>query len=351
MANSFHNLPSAFTPLTPTPTPPGTSSNTSSSLSSETSSIVSRQSSTRSTTSVVAVPIRKPVRGPAHAPLNRANSSGIGRGFDSSSVSVVTPAPTNLPAGTGGSYFAGVLPSGAPPMRRGSSGEGSAMRTPPGNVGDGRLGDWTAVGVAVTGVKTGEDETPTRPSAGRAPSSATTTVASRPRNERDGSASSLTMIRKTVGDFTVGETLGEGSYSTVRSRTFPTHPPRADDIASSPFAGLARHRQAPTASVVRPQDARQGSHQTREEDQVCAYRTGYAQDSRWTPRDREAVLDVPGSAKSLCVYFSLRLLLETPRSPCHSLRLRAGTREERRAAQMDQEGEIALPLPLLYLLH
>lgn len=91
------------------------------------------------------------------------------------------------------------------------------MRTPPANSGDGRMSDWTAVGAAVTGIKTGEDETPTRPSAGRAPSSAMTQATSRPTRDRDGSASSVTLIRKTVGDFTVGEVLGEGSYSTVRS--------------------------------------------------------------------------------------------------------------------------------------
>lgn len=104
-------------------------------------------------------------------------------------------------------------------MRRGSSGEGMAMHTPPGNIGDGRMGEWSAIGAAVTGIKPVDDQTPTRPVAGRAPSSATTQTASRPMRERDGSASSVTLIRKTVGDFTVGETLGEGSYSTVSSIT------------------------------------------------------------------------------------------------------------------------------------
>ncbi|ORY76543.1 kinase-like domain-containing protein [Leucosporidium creatinivorum] len=52
----------------------------------------------------------------------------------------------------------------------------------------------------------------------------TQTTASRPTRERDGSASSVTLIRKTVGDFTVGETLGEGSYSTV-SLVTDKHPP------------------------------------------------------------------------------------------------------------------------------
>lgn len=166
----------------------------------------------------------------------RGNSGGIGRGFDSSSVSVVTPAPT-LPAGTGGSYFAGTLGSAAPPMRRGSSGEGGGSSAGKSTIGmhtptnlaetSSRLADWTAVGAAVHGVQMGNDETPTRPSAPRAQSSAMSNQSTKSR-DRDGSNGSVTMVRKTVGDFTVGETLGEGSYSTVSRPVLPFVAPTAD---------------------------------------------------------------------------------------------------------------------------
>lgn len=89
---------------------------------------------------------------------------------------------------------------------------------------DSQLSDWTAVNAAVAGVVQDQDETPTRPGAGKR-SESTAVGSRRPTRDRDGSNSSVVMVRKAVNDFAVGETLGDGSYSTVSRRSWSRRRP------------------------------------------------------------------------------------------------------------------------------
>lgn len=89
------------------------------------------------------------------------------------------------------------------------------------------MSDWTAVNAAIDTVsgasngsggtrKSGESEmTPTRPDMRARESTMRYEESARPRANRDGSAGSMQLVRKTIDDFKFGATLGEGSYSTV----------------------------------------------------------------------------------------------------------------------------------------
>lgn len=78
------------------------------------------------------------------------------------------------------------------------------------------LTTWSAVGAAVNEIRTSNGQEEKRPEMMRADASTLSEQPpTRPANSREGSAGSVVVIRKTVGDFTFGEVLGEGSYSTV----------------------------------------------------------------------------------------------------------------------------------------
>ena len=151
-----------------------------SSLSSS-SSVVSRQSSTRSTSSVQAVPFRTPIRGGSVNPAYRTGNSGSGpRPLTNSALGEIPGSPDG--------YFVpleriGSIPSGDRDSLRASSGDVTLL----------------------------EDA---RPGAARAGSS---TLSDKPaRMAISGlNGAEIMIVRKTVGDFTFADVLGEGSYSTV----------------------------------------------------------------------------------------------------------------------------------------
>lgn len=151
-----------------------------SSLSSS-SSVVSRQSSTRSTSSVQAVPFRTPIRGGSVNPAYRTGNSG------SASRPLTNSALGEIPGSPDG-YFVpleriGSIPSGDRDSLRASSGDVTLL-------GDARPG------VVRAGTSTLSDK----------PAKIAVTGSN---------GVEVMIVRKTVGDFTFRDVLGEGSYSTV----------------------------------------------------------------------------------------------------------------------------------------
>ncbi|KAM0786244.1 hypothetical protein ACM66B_007044 [Microbotryomycetes sp. NB124-2] len=245
MSTGLHAFPKDLKPLTPTHSGAATPTGTSSSLSE--SSAVSRQSSVRSTASVVAVPIKKAPRGPVksqpQASTRPSVSPAIAKGFESSNVVEPVASTSALTAATASpSYFDGqhhVQDKKRPNVydaemsRQSSSAGGSSEgRTPaltytPREVHvPSTLTEWSAVGVAVDGIVRG-DEGKNVAKGGQG--SETTT-----RDTRAGSSSSnglagatrMNVVRKTISDFEFGQTLGEGSYSTVALVTDKNPPHR-----------------------------------------------------------------------------------------------------------------------------
>lgn len=112
----------------------------------------------------------------------------------------------------GNGYF-----SGAPLMRRGSDTGGAYFGTnglkPPGM--DGALAGWSTNGIGTAmlgeGLSRPEVERAGSSNLSDKPAAREMTVKER---DREGSVGTV-VLRKTVGDFTFGEILGEGSYSTA----------------------------------------------------------------------------------------------------------------------------------------
>ncbi|KAK4051522.1 serine/threonine protein kinase [Microbotryomycetes sp. JL221] len=233
----LHAFPKDLKPLTPTNSGNVTPTGTSSSLSE--SSAVSRQSSVRSTASVVAVPIKKAPRGPVKSqPQARQVSPGIARGFESSNV-VEPIASTSSSAYFDGDHHDTDSTSdalrtrhqtnyGTSMSRQSSSTGGSAEAHTPAITYTPRqvhapstLTQWSAVGNAVDSIIK-SDET-----GNFAPNGTPSPLARDSRTESvisNGTPSKV--IRKTVTDFQFGQTLGEGSYSTVTLVTDKNPPHR-----------------------------------------------------------------------------------------------------------------------------
>ncbi|KAK4049942.1 serine/threonine protein kinase [Microbotryomycetes sp. JL201] len=232
----LHAFPKDLKPLTPTHSGAATPTGTSSSLSE--SSAVSRQSSVRSTASVVAVPIKKAPRGPVKSQPSgapRSVSPAITRAFDSSNVvePVASTSALAAAATASPSYFDGQhhdkrrVYESEMSRQSSSAGGSSGGRTPaltytPKDVHvPSTLTEWSAIGTAVDGIVKGDE--------GRSPGDEQRTE-TETRDSRAGSSSSagtrLSVVRKTISDFQFGQTLGEGSYSTVALVTDKNPPHR-----------------------------------------------------------------------------------------------------------------------------
>ncbi|KAK4699382.1 succinate dehydrogenase (ubiquinone) flavoprotein subunit, partial [Phenoliferia sp. Uapishka_3] len=88
------------------------------------------------------------------------------------------------------------------------------------------LTNWSAVGDAVTSIPNILSDVAEKPPLDRSEGETLSDgPKARPANERQGSAASVIILRKTVEDFHFGDVLGEGSYSTVTLVTdkFPPH--------------------------------------------------------------------------------------------------------------------------------
>lgn len=159
------------------------------SLSSTTSSVISRQSSCKSTSSVIAVPFKTPIRG--------------GKGVASSTRFSESPTAEYYAPGRGGGGGTEVSTPGSAVSYPSSAtvsaaGERSSMSTTRGE---------DDVGAGSSGERGG--------TIGKANRMLQSAANGRPLlNERVDSSG---LIRKGVDDFTFGEILGEGSYSTVSS--------------------------------------------------------------------------------------------------------------------------------------